>query len=79
MAMKFKGDLVHTEKYEDRETKEEKKKYVKVGALFEREDGSLCVKFLGGWLNVYPPKATDRDFKKLREEIQPNDETEIPF
>lgn len=68
--MKFKGDLTHTEKYTDKKTGEEKKKYTRVGALFEREDGSLCVNFLGSWLNVYPPKATGDDFKKLREKIE---------
>lgn len=77
--MKFKGDLVHTEKYTDKKTGEEKKKHTKVGALFERPDGSQCVKFLGGWLNIYEPKATDKDFRSVRDSIENQTENEIPF
>jgi len=77
--LKFRGDITHTEKYTDKKTNEEKKKYTRVGALFEREDGSLTIKFLDSWLNVYPPKATGEDFKKLRESLEPKDDTEIPF
>ena len=82
--LKYKGDLVHTEKFE-KDGKEEKK-FTKVGALFEREDGSLTIKLLGGWLNVYPPKAKAEDYRGLRNEIEKTRqqqkeefEDEIPF
>jgi len=44
MTMKFLKDAVYSEKYTDRKTGEERTKYTNVGALFEREDGSMCVK-----------------------------------
>lgn len=71
MAMKFKGDLVHTDKYVDKQTNEEKKKYTKVGALFEREDGSLTVKLLGSWLNVYPPKMNEGHYQQAKQAVDP--------
>ena len=86
--MKFKGDIVHTEKYEDRQTGEEKKKYTKAGALFERDDGSLCVKLFGSWLNVYPPKVNEQGFQQAKSAVNgeqyngapaTNPEDEIPF
>jgi len=54
--LSFKYDIVHTEKYEDRQTGEERKKHTKLGAVFERDDGSLCAKILDSWVNFYPPK-----------------------
>lgn len=72
MGLKFKGDITHTEKYTDKKSGEEKKKYTRIGALFEREDGSFTVKMLDSWLNVYPPKASEEDFRNLRESIDPD-------
>ena len=84
--MTFKGDIVHTEKYTDKTTNEERKKYTNIGALFEREDGSLCIKMLDSWLNIYPPKAREDDYayakKAVQETPQPHDggiDDEIPF
>lgn len=54
MSMKKLGDVVHTEKYTM--NGEEKKKYTNLGALFQREDGSYTIAFLGGWLNVFEPR-----------------------
>lgn len=50
--MKFLKEAVYSEKYKTKEG-EEKTKYTNVGALFEREDGSLCAKILGTWVNFY--------------------------
>lgn len=63
----FKGDITHTEKYTDRNTGEEKKKYTKAGALFEREDGSLCLKIFDTWFNVYPPKMKEEGYRAAKE------------
>lgn len=82
MSTKFKGDIVHTEKYQDKQTGEEKKKYTRVGGLFEREDGSLCINFLGSWLNVYPPKMKEDGYQAAKEAArgpQDNEEDSIPF
>lgn len=81
MALKFKGDLVHTEKYQDKQTGEEKKKYTKLGALFEREDGSLTVKMLDSWLNVYPPKMKGEHYEQAKKAVGGGlpDDSDIPF
>ncbi len=55
MKMKFLKDAVYSEKYKNKEG-EEKTKYTNIGALFEREDGSLCAKILGSWVNFYDKK-----------------------
>lgn len=52
--LKYVGDLVHTTKYTDRQTGEEKKKYTNVGAKFVRADGSETYRFLDSWVNFYP-------------------------
>lgn len=54
--MKRKYDAVYTEKYTDKDGTE-KKKYTNVGTVLEREDGTLCMKFLGSWVNFYEPKS----------------------
>lgn len=62
MAMQKKFDLVFSgEKYKDRNG-EEKTRFVNVGAVFERDDGSLCAKVesipvgFTGWLNLFEPR-----------------------
>lgn len=47
----FIKDAVFVEKYTDKQTGEERKKYTKVGALFQREDGSLYMSFLNSWIS----------------------------
>jgi len=54
--MKFLKEAVYSEKYKTKEG-EEKTKYTNIGALFEREDGSLCAKILGTWVSFYDKKA----------------------
>lgn len=80
---KFIGDIVHTEKYSDKKTGEEKKKHTKVGGLFQRDDGSFSIKQFDTWLNVYPPKAKEEDYKNLRKNIEsynkPLEDETIPF
>lgn len=77
--MKFKYNAVHTEKYTDKQTGEEKKKYTTIGAVFEREDGTLCMKLLDSWVNFYPPKAKAEDYKKLKENLQEFSEPQEEF
>lgn len=79
----YKGDAVYSEKYTDKTTGEEKTKYTNVGAWFERDDGSIVVKHLNSWINLYP--ARQKDFSEAKEAVQsapqPHDdmENEIPF
>ena len=75
MSMKFKGDIVRTEKYTDKDGVDQKK-YINVGSLLEREDGSLCINFLGSWLNIYPPKNKAPQESQTQTEIEDSD---IPF
>ena len=83
--MKKKFDAVYTEKYTDRTTGEERKKYTNVGAVFERDDGSMCMAFLGSWINFYEPKAKAKDYQQAKEIVQNTEiesgaiEDEIPF
>lgn len=65
MAMKKTHDAVYAgEKYTDREGNE-KTRYVNMGALFQRDDGSLTAKVeslpigFNGWINFYEPKAKE--------------------
>jgi hypothetical protein len=66
MALKKTHDAVYAgEKYADREGNE-KTRYVNVGALFARDDGSLTMKLeslpigFNGWINFYEPKERDQ-------------------
>ena len=84
MSLTFKADIVHTEKYTDKQTGEEKKKYTKIGAVFVREDGSECAKILDSWVNFYPKKVDERGYQEAKQAVQnagPVDELEdeIPF
>ena len=65
MALRKTHDAVYAgEKYTDRDGNE-KTRYVNVGALFARDDGSMTMKLeaipvgFTGWINFYEPK--DRD------------------
>jgi hypothetical protein len=60
MGMKFLKDAVYSEKYVNKEG-EEKTKYTNIGALFEREDGSLCAKILGSWVSFYDKKPREEN------------------
>lgn len=83
--LQFKADAVYSEKYTDNQTGEEKTKYTNIGALFEREDGSLCMRMLGSWVNFYPKKANEGDYQNAKAAVKetpaPDDglEDEIPF
>ena len=84
--LKFKGDIVHGEKYTDKDGSE-KWKNTKVGALFYDEEKNVYkVKQFDTWFNVYAPKATEDDYKGLKNEIQKTRqeqkdefEDEVPF
>lgn len=65
MAMKKTHDAVYAgEKYTDREGNE-KTRYINVGTLFQRDDGSQTMKLeslpigFNGWINFYEPKPKD--------------------
>lgn len=76
---KFIGDIVHTEKYSDRQTGEEKKKHTRAGALFQRDDGSFSVKMFDSWFNVYPPKSEQQKAPAPHSNNDDLGDTEIPF
>lgn len=78
----YKGDVVHTERYTDKQTGEEKKKYTKVGAYFEYDDGGKFVKIFDSFFNIYPPKVNEEGYKQAKQAVEatPTDlEDEIPF
>jgi hypothetical protein len=65
MAMKKTHDAVYAgEKYTGNDGNE-KTRYINVGALFRRDDGSLTCKVesipvgFSGWINFYEPKPKD--------------------
>lgn len=62
---------VKTGTYQDKQG-ETKGRYLTIGAVFERDDGSLCMKLdaipahnFDGWINFYAP-----DFKKAKESVE---------
>lgn len=72
MAAKKTHDAVYAgEKYTDREGNE-KTRYVNIGALFQREDGSLFAKLesipvgFTGWVSFYEPKPKDGEQPRQR-------------
>lgn len=72
MAMKKTHDAVYAgEKYTDREGNE-KTRYVNVGALLQRDDGSMTLKLeavpvgFNGWINFYEPKPKDGEQRQER-------------
>jgi hypothetical protein len=79
--MKFIKEAVYSEKYKDREGNE-KTKYTNVGALFQRDDGSMCAKIMGSWINFYDPKPRENNQGQSNQQSAPiNDdfEDDIPF
>lgn len=65
MAMKKTHDAVYAgEKYTDRNG-QEKTRYINIGALFSRDDGSMTLKLeslpvnFNGWIGFYEPKPKD--------------------
>lgn len=93
MAMRKTHDAVYAgEKYTDRDGNE-KTRYVNVGALFTRDDGSLTMKLesipvnFNGWISFYAPKAHagDRRTQQRQDAVmrpQPADDfsdSDIPF
>jgi len=81
--MKFIKEAVYSEKYTDKQG-EEKTKYTNVGALFQRDDGSMCCKIMGSWINFYDPKPRENSQQPQREQThnagQVNDfNDDIPF
>lgn len=78
--LNFKGEVTHVEYYE--KDGEQRKKYTKVGALFEREDGSQCIKMFDTWFNVYPPKIKEEHFNDVKNSLKaqaPLDEDQVPW
>lgn len=65
MAMHKTHDAVYAgEKYTDREGNE-KTRFINMGALFQRDDGSMCMKLeslpvgFTGWISFYEPRPKD--------------------
>lgn len=63
--MRKKYDLVATVgTYKDRQTGEEKKRYMQCGCIFESEDGRMAIKLDGlpvtpewsGWIQLFEPR-----------------------
>ena len=72
MAMKKTHDAVYAgEKYTDRDGNE-KTRYLNVGALFQRDDGSQTMKLeslpigFSGWINFYEPKDREQGAQQGR-------------
>lgn len=63
-------NAVYTEKWTDRNTGEEKKKYTTIGTLFQRDDGSMCLKMLGSWVNFYDIKPRRDQVEKVYNEAK---------
>jgi len=69
MALTKVKNLVATMgKYIDRNGNE-KNRYITIGSMFERQDGSICLKLdampigeeFTGWVNCYDPRSWDKD------------------
>ena len=72
MGMKKVFDLVYSgEKYTDRNG-DEKTRFVNVGAVFERDDGTQCLKIetlpvgFSGWLNFFEPREREEKPQQQR-------------
>lgn len=89
--MKKKYDAtVAQEKYQDKQGNE-KTRYLTVGSVFERPDGSLCMKLdavptnFNGWINFYEPKYKDTKAKVAQAKdvyapsMPPEISDDIPF
>lgn len=71
------GDLVHTEKYTDRNG-EEKKKYTKIGTKWQRPDKSEFYKILDSFVNFYPKKAGQELYDQAKAAVQVDDFDDFP-
>jgi hypothetical protein len=76
MAMKKTHDAVYAgEKYTDRDGNE-KTRYINVGALFTRDDGSQTMKLeslpigFNGWINFYEPRPKEGEQRQERSRPQ---------
>lgn len=80
MSVTPKYDAVHTRKYTNKDG-EEKKAYTNIGTVFEREDGSLCMKMLDSWVNFYPIKMKEEGYKAAKQAVQNDgfEDSQIPF
>ena len=64
---------------------EEKKRYMNIGVLLERDDGSTCLKLeavptnFDGWINFYDPKITQAKNEIKDSQAQDEMEDDIPF
>ena len=78
MALKKRFDCVAvTGDYKDRDGNN-KKRYLNIGSIFEREDGSICQKIdalplgtdwlINGWVNFYPLKDDNQQRQQPRQE-----------
>jgi hypothetical protein len=78
MALKKKFECVAvTGDYKDRDGNN-KKRYLNIGSIFEREDGSICQKIdalplgtdwlINGWVNFYPPKDDNQPRQQPRQQ-----------
>lgn len=78
MALKKRFDCVAvTGDYKDRDGNI-KKRYLNIGSVLEREDGSLCQKIdalplgtdwlVNGWVNFYPPKDDSQQRQQPRQQ-----------
>ena len=84
MAMKKTHDAVYAgEKYTDI-AGNEKTRYINIGALFTRDDGSMTMKMeslpigFNGWINFYEPKPRDGDQPQRQERQRPQRSAPAP-
>lgn len=89
MSMRKTHDAVFAgEKYTDRDGNE-KTRFINMGALFQRDDGSMCAKIesipvgFTGWVSFYEPRDKQQSERPQRPQRsappadEPNDD--IPF
>lgn len=91
MAMKKIQDAVFAGEKYTASNGEEKTRYINMGVLFQRDDGSLTMKLesipvsFNGWINFYEPKPRDGEAPKperqrpQRQAPAPAPEGEVPF
>lgn len=85
MSAKLKYEaLATTGEYKDRQTGETKKRYTRVGSVFEQDDGRLSLKLdcvpvgqgWSGWISFFPPR--DRDQPQQRKSRPENERYGAP-
>lgn len=81
-------DAVYVERYQDRNSGAEKKRYINIGALFTRDDGSMSLKLetipvkFDGWISLYEPRQKDeqpRQSTPKRSDTDGFEDPDIPF